>query len=180
MENYKMVHPSSPPIYSCLIKVIKIDPCLTAKVCFHLKKQWVAAPVIYNKCLSIHFIFKTWQKEGKNKQTVKIKMRPLYWNDTRALCFLLFLQGQSDFTVVNLALHLALWLNALNGTTQEEITVVEQKWHRTRVKEIYTIKVNRLSRQGGSGSKNWEQAWWDFLKMTVSTAAKITPERICF
>lgn len=59
MENYKMVHPSSPPNYSCLIKVIKIHPCLTAKACFHLKKQRVAAPVIYNKCLSIHFIFKT-------------------------------------------------------------------------------------------------------------------------
>lgn len=32
--NYKMVLPSS-SIYSCLIKVIKIDLCLMAKVCFH-------------------------------------------------------------------------------------------------------------------------------------------------
>lgn len=116
-------------IYSCLIKVIKIYLCLVAKAWFHLKKkkkQWVAAPVIYNKCLSIRSIFKTWQiQKGRKRKTNwlcehdvnEVKNQTTLQEHYTGLAFRAenrqnksHSSGQkTGFTVVNGALHLALW-----------------------------------------------------------------------
>ncbi len=72
----------------------------------------------------------------------------------------MFSSGQrTGFIVINQALHLALWQNALDGTTRgdnrdlagSEIQNEIQTKRNTQAK--YTVKENCLSREGGSGSK---------------------------
>lgn len=67
---------------------------------------------------------------------------------------------RTGFTVVNRALHLALWQNALDGTTRGDNRSLagseiqnEIRTNREIHKQKYTVKVNCLSREGGRGSK---------------------------